>query len=77
VVSAVFQYCGLSTAAVPQALGAFTQDAHAGTPLARDDPDQGNQLQLSEEQCQEILRILKRHSVIQAPDFVVPGTLHV
>ncbi|MFL6236580.1 MAG: hypothetical protein ACJ76N_25850 [Thermoanaerobaculia bacterium] len=77
VVSAVFQYCGLSTAAVPQALGVFTQDAHAGTPLARDDPDQGNQLQLSEEQCQEILRILKRHSVIQAPDFVVPGTLHV
>jgi hypothetical protein len=77
VVSAVFQYCGLPTAAVPQALGVFAQDAHAGTPLARDVPDQGNQLQLSEEQRQEILRILERHPRIQAPDFVVPGTLHV
>jgi hypothetical protein len=77
VVSAMFQYCGLPTAAVPQALGAFAQDAQAGTPVARDVPDQGNQLQLSEEQRQEILRILKRHPRIQAPDFVVPGTLQV
>jgi len=77
VVSAVFQYCGLPTAAVSQALRAFAQDAHSGTPLARDIPDQGNQLHLSEEQRQEILRILKRHPMIQTPDFVVPGTLHV
>ena len=77
VVSAVFQYCGLPAAAVPRALGAFAQDAHAGTPLARDSPDQGNQLQLGEEQRQEILRILQRHPRIQAPDFVVPGTLQV
>ena len=77
VVSAVFQYCGLPNAAVPQAVGVFAQDAHAGTPLARDNPDQGNQLQLSEEQRQEILRILKRHPRIQAPDFVVPGTLEL
>lgn len=77
VVSAVFQYCGLPAAAVPRALGAFAQDAHAGTPLAREISDQGNQLQLSEEQRQEILRILKRHPVIQAPDFVVPGTIQV
>jgi hypothetical protein len=77
VVSAMFQYCGLPTAAVPQALGAFAQDAQAGTPVARDVSDQGNQLQLSEEQYGEILRILKRHPVIQGPDFVVPGTLHV
>jgi hypothetical protein len=77
VISSVFQYCGLPTAAVPQALAAFEQDAHAGTPLARDIPDQGNQLHLSEEQREEILRILKRHPTIQGPDFVVPGTLQV
>jgi hypothetical protein len=77
VVSAVFQYCGLPITAVPRALGAFAQDAHAGTPLARDIPDQGNQLQLSEEQREEILRILERHPVIQEPGFVAPGTLQV
>jgi hypothetical protein len=77
VVSAVFQYCGLPITAVPRALGAFAQDAHASTPLARDIPDQGNQLQLSEEQREEILRILERHPVIQAPGFVAPGTLQV
>lgn len=77
VIGAVFQYCDLPTAAVPQALGAFAQDSHAGTPLAREIPSQGNQLQLSEEQRQEIQRILQRHPVIQTPDFVVPGTVKV
>lgn len=77
VVNAVFQYCGLPTTAVPQAIGVFAQDAQAGTPLARDIPNQGNQLQLSEAQCQEILRILRRHPMIQASGFVVPGTLQV
>jgi hypothetical protein len=75
VLYSVFQYCGLPTAVGPQTLGVFAHDAQAGTPLARDNPNQGNQLQLSEEQCQEILRILNRHPMIQAPDFVVPGTL--
>lgn len=77
VVGAVFEYCGLPTAAMPQALEVFAHDAHAGTPLARDVPDRGNQLQLSEEQRQEILRILKRHPVIQEPGFIVPGTLQI
>lgn len=77
VLSAVFQHCGLPTEAVTRTLGVFAQDAQAGTPLARDVPDQGNQLQLDEMQRQEVLRILKRHPVLQTPDFVVPGTLHV
>jgi len=77
VVGAMFQYCGLPTAAVPRALGAFARDPHAGTPLAGGDPGQGDQLQLTEEQREEIRRILKRHPRIQAPDFVVPGTLQV
>jgi hypothetical protein len=77
VVGAVFQYCGLPAAAVPQALGVFARDPHAGTPLAGDRPDQREHLQLTEVQRLEILRILERHPRIQAPDFVVPGTLHV
>ena len=74
---AVFDYCGLSLEDVPQALAAFDHDAQEGTGLARSNPTEGNTLRLTEQEHAQTLRILARHSVIQTPDFVVPGTLLV
>jgi len=77
VVTEVFKYCGLPTARVQETLGVFTRDAQAGTYLARDNPHEGNKIQLSDAQRNDITRILKRHPVVQHSDFVVPGTLHI
>jgi hypothetical protein len=77
VLSAVFRYCGLPTAAVAETLGVFARDAQAGTLLARDNPAEGNQLQLSEAQLREMTRIMQRHPVVKDSDFIAPGTFHV
>jgi hypothetical protein len=73
----VFTYCGLPAARVQETLGVFAHDAQAGTKLARDNPDEGNKLRLSDEQRNEIIRMLERHPVVTSPGFVVPGTLRV
>lgn len=77
VVSAILEYCGLSTAQLPDLLRIFARDAQVGTALARDKPDEGNTLRLSDEERQEMARILQRHPVIKTSDFVVPGTLRM
>ena len=77
VVSEVFAYCGLPTDRVQETLGVYGHDAQAGTALARDNPEEGNKLRLSDEQRNEVTRILQRHPVVKDFDFVVPGTLRV
>jgi hypothetical protein len=77
VVTEVFKYCDLPTAEVPATLRVFAQDAQAGTLLARDNPHEGNTLQLSSDQLNDVITIVRRHPVIQDPNFVVPGTLRV
>jgi hypothetical protein len=77
VLTEIFSYCGLPTIKVKATLGAFASDSQAGTFLARDNPKQGNTLQLSHAQRNEITSILKRHPAIKASDFVAPGTLRV
>lgn len=75
VIAAIFEYCGLPLAAVQVALQAFSRDSQQGTRLARERSDQGSIYALPEAQITQIRAILKRHPVIQTPDFLLPGTL--
>jgi hypothetical protein len=77
IVTEVFKYCTLPTARVQETLGVFARDAQAGTELARDNPQEGNKLRLTDAQRNEVTRILQRHPVVRDSDFVVPGTLRV
>jgi hypothetical protein len=77
VLTALFRYCGLPTEKVRETLGVFAQDSQAGTFLARDKPEEGNPLRLSEAQRNEVTTLLKRHPTITESDFIVPGTLRM
>jgi hypothetical protein len=77
VISAIFDYCGLPKERAKETLGVFERDAQAGTALARENPNEGNKLRLTEEEHAAVTRILARHPVIKKPDFAVPGTLTV
>jgi hypothetical protein len=75
--AAIFDYCGLPRTDISVALQAFSRDSQQGTRLARENPQSGNTNSLSEEQIEQIHAILRRHPVIQTPDFILPGTLQV
>ncbi|HVU13498.1 MAG TPA: sulfotransferase [Phototrophicaceae bacterium] len=75
VLNAIFAYCGLPTDRVAETLVAFERDSQAGTFLARDNPAEGNPLQLTDAQIEEINQLLQRHPVIRMADFIVPNTL--
>jgi len=77
VVTAILEHCGLATTQAAGLLGVFARDAQAGSLLARENPDQGNQRQLTGEEVAEMTRIVQRHPVITTADFVAPGTLPV
>jgi sulfotransferase family protein len=77
VVTEIFRYCGLPPAKVRSTLEVFTRDSQAGTGLARDNPQEGNKLRLSDEQRNQVTNILQRHGVVKDSDFVAPGTLRV
>ncbi|HEU5101495.1 MAG TPA: hypothetical protein VFU22_20875 [Roseiflexaceae bacterium] len=75
VLTAIFAYCGLPTSKVSETLGVFARDSQAGTFLAREKPDQGNTLQLSAAQHNEVAQILSHHPTITESDFIAPATL--
>jgi len=77
IVTAIFRHCGLPTAKVSSTLEVFTRDSQAGTDLARENPQEGNKLRLSDQQRDEMTRLLRQHPVIKQSDFVVPGTLRL
>lgn len=77
VAAAILAYGGLPTTQMPGLLGVFGRDAQAGTALARENPEEGNQLRLSEEERQEVEAIVRRHPLIKTVDVVVPGTLQL
>ncbi len=77
VVTEVFRFCGLPTVGVHERLGVFERDAQAGTGLARENAQEGNRLRLSDEQRNDVVRILQRHPTVKDYAFKVPGTLHV
>ena len=74
VLSQVFEYCDLPVTEVQKALEAFSEDAHEGTPIERARPDE-EPFRLSEEQVDEVVRVLARHPVINTSDFLTPGML--
>jgi hypothetical protein len=75
VLAAIFKHCDLPVERASQPFKAFDRDAQAGTLLARANPKEGNKLQLTDEQKQEVARILAQHPVINQSDFIVPNTL--
>jgi len=78
VLEAIFEHCNLPVERASQPFRAFERDSQAGTVLARgDNALQGNQLQLTDEQVDEMKRILERHPIINRLDYVVPNTLQV
>lgn len=70
-VTAIFDYCDLSTDKVPDIMHMFDRDSQAGSVLARENPKQGNQLQLTQTQTDEIRNIIERHPVIKSVDYFV------
>jgi hypothetical protein len=77
VVKAIFDYCGLPVEQVSKALVAFDRDSQEGTFLARENPREGNKLQLTEDEQQQMNRILARHPAIKVSDFIAPNTLKI
>ena len=53
------------------------QDAQAGDVLQREKVSEGNQLQLTGEERQEMLRILEQQPVVNQSDIILPNTLMV
>ena len=77
VLAAIFKYCDLPVEQASQPFEAFERDAQAGTALARENPKEGNKIQLTDEQKQEVARILAQHPVIKQSDFIAPNTLKI
>jgi hypothetical protein len=75
VLAAIFKHCDLPVERASQPFKALERDAQAGTVLARENPEEGNKLELTDEQKQEIARILAQYPVIKQSDFAVPNTL--
>ena len=73
----IFTYCGLPLSSIKLALKAFDRDAQADTPLARENPREGNKLRLTAEQVRSVTAILQRHPVLTTLDFDAPNTLQV
>jgi len=77
VVTEIFKHCGLPSEEATSTLGVFARDSQADTPLARENPHEGNKRRLSDEQRTEVVSILQRHAVLTVSDVDVPGTLQV
>jgi hypothetical protein len=77
VLTAIFDYCGLPVEQVAKTLVAFERDSQAGSGLARENPKEGNKLQLTEDEQHQMNRILARHPVIKVSDFIAPNTLKI
>jgi hypothetical protein len=77
VLQAIFDYCGLPVEQVSKALVAFNRDSQEGSFLARENPKEGNKLQLTEDEQHQMNRILARHPVIKVSDFIAQNTLKI
>lgn len=75
ILNAVFDFCGLPSSRIAQALTAFERDSQENTKLARDNAQTGNTIRLPDDLAAWIRANLSRHPVINTSDFVLPGTL--
>lgn len=73
--SRLFATCGLPPEAVELALAGFERDSQAGSVMARAEESQGNQLQLTEEQKEEIQSLVHCHPILRVGDYIAPGTV--
>jgi hypothetical protein len=74
-IGVILAACGVKASLGPEVAEVFTRDAQAGTFLAREVPDQGNQQRLTTAERAALDRILARHPVVRTSDFEAPGTL--
>jgi hypothetical protein len=63
-----FDYCGLPSAAVEQAMHGFETDSQAGTAILRDVQADD----LSPERVERFLEVLSRHPRFNRPDYRLP-----
>ena len=77
VLAAIFRHCSLPVERATQPFKAYERDAQVGTNLARENPEEGNKLQLTDDQKQEIARILAQHPIVKQSDYVAPNTLKI
>jgi hypothetical protein len=75
VLTAIFDYCGLSNASVEQAYRVFARDSQEGTVFSQASYQQRIRIPLSEDEQDRFRAVLREHPVIQSPDFIAPHTL--
>ncbi len=73
--SAIFEQIDLPLSAVTQAQQAFKQDSQAGTRMARDNAQSGNQIELPDGDHQTIQASIASQSLLKSPDIILLGTL--
>jgi hypothetical protein len=71
----LFDYCGIPRSEVAHALRAFDKDSQAGTSMARDTANRGNQQALTDQQIAEITAMVRRHPILKDPNIILPGSL--
>ncbi|MEZ4620170.1 MAG: hypothetical protein R2867_32335 [Caldilineaceae bacterium] len=73
--SRLFAACGLPPDAMQPTLTTIARDSQADSLLAREGEEQGNPLELTEAQKEEIRALFRCHPIIRASDFVAPNTM--
>lgn len=75
IVSAIFEYCGLSLAEVSRACQVFAKDSQSGSNLSQENLTK-HEIQIPDilEIRQKMDKLLQKHPEIKTPDFLVPGT---
>ncbi|WP_445240822.1 sulfotransferase family protein [Microcoleus vaginatus] len=76
IVSAIFDYCGLSLAEVSHACQVFAKDSQSGSNLSKENLSK-HEIQIPDilEIRQKVNKLLQKHPEIKTPDFWVPDTL--
>lgn len=76
IVSAIFEYCGLSLAEVSHSCQVFAKDSQSDSNLSKENLSK-HEIQIPDilETRQKVDKLLQKHPEIKTPNFLVPGTL--
>ena len=77
VLAAIFEHCGLTAASVEDAYAVFSKDLQEGTAWSRASRQAQTVTPLTEAEAAQRRAIFAEHPLIQSPDFIAPGTLHL
>jgi hypothetical protein len=75
--SAIFTILALPNTAISQAQKAFQHDSQAGTRLARDNAQSGNDIKIPDTEITLIMQLLAKQDIINRPDIILSGTLSI